>query len=977
MFYTSQSWGVFMSNSDHVKHKDTDKNTDEDSEISVDFSKFKSFFSTKFAKTLFLILLIAIPVILTAYIRLQAGSLPATDTWAQSSVENYYKNQISQSIYKQYPNLPVTQRDKLVAEQYTTFVKENKDNIAQQVTQTSAYFKTGMQYQENGTAYTFLGDLDSYYYLRQARNIEEKGMVCDYKDENGICKDNHMIAPVDGLADPSMHPYATVYLHKILKVFNPKINLMQAAFILPTLIAMIAAIAAFFIGRKLMNNVAGFFAAMFIATSPLIITRTLGSDTDIWNITFPLIIIWLFLEAFDSKSLIKKISFTVLTGFAMACFNFAWGGWWYIFYFIIAAILGHIGFIALKKYIKHKHFKHIFDKELRDDAILLGTLILSVMIFITIIYSFGNFTAAMKAPFMFNSELETAAVANLWPNVLTTVAELNDADIPTIISQTSFGITILFALALLGIILTLVRKEPKFEDYLLIGISTILYLYLISPKGMLLNYKLYLFLVLAPILLGSWFILKDDKTRDIKPALILMIWIVGMMYTSIKGVRFILLLIPAFSIGLGVAIGYIYQYLNRTISNGLKISNNITKILVACVLCLILIAPISMGISSGKNFVPSITTGWWDSLTKIREESKPDAIITSWWDFGHWFKYVADRKVTFDGASQYPALAHWAGRSLLTSNEQETIGILNMLACGSNNAFEEINKKYQDTEKSQNVVSDIYLLSKADARKHLLNLGFNDAETTQILKYSHCDAPDVYYVTSEDMVGKAGVWGHFGSWDIDKAYVINEVKPKSLEEGTRLLKERFNYSDDEATKIYYDVQALTTDREMNDWIAPWPSYAANSIPCSNYSDLVLCDMRITIGNNGQQNIVLERAVINISNPKQSQVLMGVYAQNTNTRIGENIATWGKVVIADNKIKTYSPDNASVGLGILLNVNKVNNVTTYSAIVSDPLLIDSTFTKLFYLEGKGMTHFEKFSDVTDITGTRIIVWKVNW
>ena len=962
-----------MSNSEHSKHE----NTDEDSEISIDFSKFKKFFSTKFAKVLFLILLIAIPVVLTAYIRLQPASLPATDDWAKSSVENYYKNQISQSVYKQYPNLPVAQRNKLVDEQYATFVKENKDSVAQQITQTSEYFKTGMQYQENNNTYTFLGDLDSYYYLRQARNIEEKGTICDYVDETGACIDNHMRAPLNGGVGPSLHPYATVYLHQFLHFFNPKINLMQAAFILPTIIAIIAAICAFFIGRKLMNNTAGFFAAMFIATSPLIITRTLGSDTDIWNITFPLIIIWLFLEAFDSKTLIKKISLTVVTGFAMACFNFAWGGWWYIFYFTIAALLGHLGFIALKKYVKHRSIKHIFDKELRDDLIILGTLFISTMMFITIIYSFNSFTSAMAAPFVFNSGLKTAAVSDLWPNVLTTVAELNDANISTIISQASFGITALFALALLGIILTLVRKEPKLEDYLLIGISALLYLYLISPKGMLLNYKLYLFLVLAPILLGLWFILKDDKTRDIKPALILMIWMIGMIYTSIKGVRFILLLIPAFSIGLGVAIGYIYQYLKRTISNGLKISEIITKIIVVLILCLILIAPISIGISSGKSYVPSMTKGWWDSLIKIREQSKPDAILTSWWDFGHWFKYVADRRVTFDGASQLPPLAHWAGESLLTNNETETVGILKMLACGSNNAFEEINKKYNDTEKSQNIVAEIILLSKEDAKKYLTKIGFSDNEITNVLNYSHCNPPEVYYITSEDMVGKAGVWGHFGSWDIDKAYVINEVRPKSLEEGTRLLKERFNYTDDEAAKIYYDVQALQTDREMNDWIAPWPSYATTSIPCSNYSDLVLCDMRITIGNNGQQNIVLERAVINLTDPKSSQVLMGIYAQSTNARVGENVATWSKVVIADSKIKTYIPNNVTIGLGILLNIEKNNNVTTYNAIVSDPLLVDSTFTKLFFLEGKGTTHFEKFSDITDITGSRIIIWKVKW
>ena len=33
--------------------------------------------------------------------------------------------------------------------------------------------------------------------------------------------------------------------------------------------------------------------------------------------------------------------------------------------------------------------------------------------------------------------------------------------------------------------------------------------------------------------------------------------------------------------------------------------------------------------------------------------------------------------------------------------------------------------------------------------------------------------------------------------------------------------------------------------------------------------------------------------------------------------------------------------------------------------------------MFYLNGHGLKYFDKFSDLSDITGGRIIVWKVNW
>ena len=143
-----------------------------------------------------------------------------------------------------------------------------------------------------------------------------------------------------------------------------------------------------------------------------------------------------------------------------------------------------------------------------------------------------------------------------------------------------------------------------------------------------------------------------------------------------------------------------------------------------------------------------------------------------------------------------------------TNSEAESVAILRMLDCGSNNAFEEVNKKYQDTEKSQNVISEIILMSKENAKQKLLSLEFTEDETTKILELTHCNPPEDYFITSEDMVGKAGVWAHFGLWDFDKAFIINEVKPKDVVEGTKILQERFGYSEEEASKIYYDVQAL-------------------------------------------------------------------------------------------------------------------------------------------------------------------------
>jgi hypothetical protein len=535
-------------------------------------------------------------------------------------------------------------------------------------------------------------------------------------------------------------------------------------------------------------------------------------------------------------------------------------------------------------------------------------------------------------------------------------------------------------------IFTLVRKNPDFKDYMLIGFSALLYMFLVSANGLKLGLYTFVFLLMVPVAITLLMMLRTKESEsviDIKPAILLMVWFVGMIFASTKGVRFILLLIPVFSIAVGVAIGYIWQYFSRISEKDLHMPGIVGKILVFVLLCLILIQPVRIGIAAGESYMPSMTKGWWDSLTKIRLESAPDAIINSWWDFGHWFKYVADRRVTLDGASQNNPNAHWLGRALQADTEAESVAILRMLDCGSNNAFNEIDKKYNDTEKSQNVVHDILLMSKDDAQTHLFGLGFSNSEAGTILGFTHCDPPENYFITSEDMVGKAGVWAHFGLWDFDRAFIINEVKPKQLDKAVLLMQERFNYTEDQAKKIYYDVQALQTDRQMNDWISPWPSYAGGLRDCTfspdndSGSDIVNCPFNIGIGNNGQANVVIEKAVMDIKHPENTAVTIGFYDQS-GRKIQESTAAFSTVVIRDNRSsRVYKAFNSTLGLGLLLDVQSSGNLSTYRSLIADPLLVSSTFTKLFFLDGKGMKHFEKFSDVTDITGARIIIWKVKW
>jgi dolichyl-phosphooligosaccharide-protein glycotransferase len=996
-------------------------------ELQVDFTRVKNFFSsmkkpfsnTKRNIVLATILLILIPVALTFYIRLMPADLPQTDTWAQNAVDNYFKNQIAGSINSQYPNLPSQNKQSLIDQQYSEFIKSNKANVDQQIKDTSQFFKAGFRYEENNHSYTFLGDLDSYYYLRQARNLEKTGTACDVI-RDGKCIDTFVLAPIGSETGIYLHPYGIVYLHKILHFFNKTINLMTTSFLLPTFLAAIAAIAAFFIGRRLMNEVAGFFAAMLVALSPMLVTRTLGSDTDIWNIVLPLLIVWMFVEAFEANSFLKKSIFATLSGFFMGLFAFAWGGWWYIFDFIMVSAFAYFVIILVKNYITHKNITKAFTEDVRSNLLTIAVLILSTIIFVTIFFSFASITAVFTAPLSTFTTLKAAAKADLWPNVYTTVAELNEASLSTIVSQVAFGINWLFTLALLGIVLSMTNKSPRLRDYLLIAGSIVIFLYLTSASAFSLSPYAYVAILMLPVAAALLLFLIDRHSSvDIKPALLFTLWFVGMIIASIKGVRFILLLTPVFAIAVGVAAGYIFQFLSRVVKRELKINETVSNIAVFIVVCMLLILPFKAGISAGESFTPSMTKGWWDSLTKINVESKPDAIINSWWDFGHWFKYVAERRVSLDGVTQNHPNAHWLGLILQTDDERRALGILRMLDCGSNNAFDEVNKKFNDTEISENIVSNMIVKDKTEGGEYLKTLGYTNEEIRTISNYTYCNPPEDYFITSEDMVGKAGVWAHFGLWNFDKAYMVNNIRKKSLDEGVSILESRFNLSSDQSAATYYDLQSLQSDQEMNSWISAWPNYfTQNWVGCternqtinttepvlqtktepdstvnaSNSTDnatadanppvsyivvskavnrTMLCGINSVIGQDANGKTVIEGAIFSFDNPTESRLVISSYDNNGMKRGSGTASPSSFVVMNRDKIERVIMENSSFSMDVIIDT--VNN----RLLITDPQLSGSMFTKLFFLDGRYTTQFEKFSDITDITGVRIIVWKVKW
>ncbi|PIN73320.1 hypothetical protein COV20_03760 [Candidatus Woesearchaeota archaeon CG10_big_fil_rev_8_21_14_0_10_45_16] len=865
---------------------------------SFNFDSVKGF-ARKNQKWLIPVALIFLAMLVSFHFRMMPSDLPITEDWAQSTVYNYYQNNMQSQVNQQYPNLPQQNRDALVNTEFQKFLTDNADSVQQQIDQVSQEFKGQFQ-DENGD--TYLLAIDPYLWYSEMRNVINYGHLGD-KIIDGESYFSLRDGRLDKKASFQLHPYIAAYFYKFMSVFDRDISLMRALFLLPAVLIALALIPIFFIGRRLAGNVGGFFAAILLAINGPLLGRTPAgfADTDPYNILFPLLIIWLFIEAFYARDLKKKIAYLAGSGLFVGAFAVTWSGWTYV-ELIIAGIFGAWLLIRVAiDYYKERNEKKWWKKVATDLKAPFFTFIgflVSSGIFAALFGRFTQFYGALSRTISFTN-IKEVGIKTIWPNVLTTVAEFNTTSFSNIVDQ--MGGKPLFTLAVLGALLLLVKRV-------------------------------------------------GEEKRNYFDFIMLAVWFTATAYAFTKGTRFAILMAPPFALAIGAFSGRIYYKGSLMVKENINLDRRIAKGLAILLICLFLITPFASAKQVAITEVPSMNDAWYTALTKIRDDT-PDSIITSWWDFGHWFVAIGQRRVTFDGGDQGERI-HWVGRTLLSDNEAESVGILRMLNCVQETAPHKLDEYTHDSLKSIQMLYQVFpISSRSQALQKYQELGLTKEQAEVMIEYTHCqDLLPNYYITSDDMVGKAGVWGHFGSWDFEKSTMFQTTKKMSREDAVKYLMEKFGMTEEQAHKTHGEIQAASGDQ----WIAPWPGYLTSPRACEKLSENEISCQAQSNGGIIPLKINIDTMTVTVEGNDEVTVNSLVYPTPSGVQVKEF-------------------EGEKVGASVVL----IPNGERYNFLLADPLQAKSMFTKLFFLNGEGSKCFQKFDERNLVTGGAIMTWKVDY
>lgn len=1029
-----------------LKHKTLHKNSNDDKkssfneEVSVK-DTFKQILISK-PMNILLVLLLVIGLMSIAY-DVRTGAVDYETSWTcevksffndevvcslkdtiEQNINRQIQQLIAQDIQQQYPGLD------------QQFLQQEVLNQYQQVLDTNTYRGQDLgvivesQYQsyinnfQSDLGQTYFTGIDPYLYLGYSKNFYINGHSGTTLNENGTPVVEYRKAPEGNpVGRVNLHSYVMSQMYNLNNLEKSEgltyDDRMNATFTLPAIIAMLTIIPLFFLLKGISNNYFAVIGTLLLTTTSIYLSRTQAGfvDTDAYIIFFIMSTLALLYLALKSTSMTLKILLAITAGISIVLFQWAWGPSWFFILFTFAALLATIGFEILRYtfvfYFENKHknnnknsthkqnassstpylFEQLKSKEVQLKYF--SGAITGVFYFITIeiINIFFRQRGEILTQLYSNlfsgvQQLTTTTTSSIWPNVLSSVAELQDAAFNDIFSQLISGVgadtsIALTLFGLLGIFAYLNRGVgyssllPKYNSNVIFwGINAIVGAYLayilFGLSSLTVNNSIFfvslLFLPIIIVLIVN-IINHHINTQEVFIISLISIWFAGGLFMSLNGTRFILLLAPAFTIlvtfGIYKLIIEAVDLLRLEFKNiNAKTAIHALSIISFVILYSIISPQIDRAYAITSSNTPNFDDAWFDLMEYTQENTSEDAIINSWWDFGHFFAAIGERGVTFDGGSQGTPASYWTGNWLKTNSELRATNILQMLSCSLNQGFEKVDsifiKEMNDKTGGVHafeVIDTLMNLNSQEQRKYLEEyerFDFSQEQIDSILNLIKCENPrQMLAITSGDMIQKAGVWAHWGSWDPNRKYVLDNYNSMSTEEISLTLE--INHSEvkrlvQELEEIDRRANNLGVSRNnlQNQWLAPYPSYLNQPIQCELNNMTINCQDQLLIDLTNRDNISVEGQITNQLDV--SRIILPTQA--------------GVDTITIN-------DKEELDLVVTIQEGSAQVLPTQYP------LGDSMFTKLYFLDGHSLNNFEKLTQVNTQTASRVSMWNVNF
>jgi dolichyl-diphosphooligosaccharide--protein glycosyltransferase len=530
----------------------------------------------------------------------------------------------------------------------------------------------------------YLNEFDPFYNYYATRflveRVEEKGLIAglaDYmgwRDTRSWYPEGRAVAPT---SQAGLH-LAGGFLYLIARhIFGAQVSLYDFLILLPVFAGALTTIAIYLLVKRIGGAGAGLLAALLIAYSPPIIQRgSLG-----WFKSEPLALLlavtglYLILVATDSRASYRgALTRATLAGILLGYSNTAWGG--SQFFTILVAFL----FLA-------SPFLQVDLSRLR--VVALPTTAFTLLASSILPRPGPGFISSPAGLALLLGALFTLVAHQVkirTPSPKQTLALIKAllAIVVLGLAAASFGLVSPVSLRYLTVVYPFQRSanplvESVAEHYIPTGFEYVA------------SYGLFLFLAALGVVVSF-------RRRGLEHLLALLLGILG-LYLASSFSRLMVFSSLALAVLGGLGFTELTTSLLRpttTVAAKRRVRafglRSEVKVLYALIVIILValpavyppnrgwldIADTPVALANGASSFRVSLPDWVDALNWLRENTPPDAVIASWWDYGYWITVMGNRTSLADNATINGTRIALLGRMFI-SNETEALEILRKL----------------------------------------------------------------------------------------------------------------------------------------------------------------------------------------------------------------------------------------------------------------------------------------------------------
>ncbi len=488
----------------------------------------------------------------------------------------------------------------------------------------------------------------------------------------------------EGTARYSLRPgltFLVVIIYNVLNFIGIPITIYDVCFYFPAFMGGLTVLAAYFLGKEILNKQMGLFAAFFLAFNTGHMQRTMAGffDNETIGVFGALMSILFFLKAIRTG----KITHAVTGGMFLGFLSLSWGGYEYI-YLLLPLVIGIM--VLSNKYNEHMLIAY---------AGVQGTGLLIFGLFSG--FSFGSLFSSLEIGGVFFFSL----ILLIFHIIYTKKAEY-----PKLYNNIIKGIVwLLVPGALIAALIIWVAPDiipfgfgARLQSVLSPLIRDQMHIVASVAEHMPSAWSVFYYNTLIPLMLiplGIFFCFKRLNYADVT----LMLFILTLFYFTGSMIRIILLFAPAAALmgsyGLvsvlklyGSFTGQKRQGISRKRRRQVEKtvgSSEVAGIYIIvgflCIAQVIHATDISVNQLSYNQMAAAAGQfhDWEESLTWMRNNLDGTDVVVSWWDYGYWLTPIGNVTTVNDNATWNTTRIGLTGMAFMQTNEIYSAKILRLL----------------------------------------------------------------------------------------------------------------------------------------------------------------------------------------------------------------------------------------------------------------------------------------------------------